>query len=93
MPELPGPLVAIPGKVQGRARAAIAAPGKLPGSFAAEVSTDPVGAATWQTLPAGSGKQRRLSGYASGTKLWVRFAAVRYGVQGPWCTPVLATIP
>ena len=92
VPELPGPLVAIPGKKQGHARAAIAAPGKLPGSFAAEISTDPFGAATWQALP-GSGKQRRLSGYASGTRLWVRFAAVRYGQQGPWCTPVLVTIP
>jgi hypothetical protein len=56
------------------------------------MSTDPIGAATWQTLP-GTGKQRRLSGYASGTRLWVRFAAVRYGVQGPWCNPVLVTIP
>jgi hypothetical protein len=73
-------------------RGEFAAPGKLPGSFAAEVSTDPIGAATWQTLP-GSGKQRRLSGYALGTRLWVRFAAVRYGQQGPWCTPVLVTIP
>jgi hypothetical protein len=92
VPDLPGPLVAIPGKVPGRARVGIDAPGRLAGSTAAEVSPDPVGANTWQPLP-GSGKQRKLKGYASGTRLWVRFAPVRFGQQGAWCTPVLVTIP
>jgi hypothetical protein len=39
------------------------------------------------------GKQRKLTGYATGTKLWVRFATVRWGMQSDWCTPVLVTIP
>ena len=60
------------------------------GSFAAQVSPDPIG--TWAVLP-GSGKSRKLAGYATGTKLWVQFAAVRHGVQSGWCTPVLVTIP
>jgi hypothetical protein len=90
-PEVPGPLVVKTGKVQGKSRVGLAQPGRL-GSFAAEASTDPIGPATWFVLP-GSGKQRKLSGYPSGTKLWVRFAAVRYGQQSDWCTAVLVTIP
>jgi hypothetical protein len=67
--------------------------GKGPlGNFVAQVSTDPIGPATWQPLP-GNGKQRTLSGYATGTKLWVQFAQVRWGLQGPWSVPVLVTIP
>jgi hypothetical protein len=91
-PDVPGPLVVKTGKVQGRSRVVIAQPGKLQGTFVAEASTDPIGPSTWFLLP-GSGKQRKLSGYASGTKLWVRFAAVRHGQQSDWCTPVLVTIP
>jgi len=40
----------------------------------------------------GAGKQRKLSGYASGTRLWVRFAAVKYGQQSAWSTPVMLTM-
>jgi hypothetical protein len=56
----------------------------------AEMSPNPIG--TWSQL-AGISKSRKLSGYSSGTQLWVRFAAVRFGQQGPWSTPVLVTIP
>jgi len=91
-PDVPVGLVVHNGKVHGKSRVAVAQPGRLPGHFAAEVSTDPPGANTWVVLP-GSGKQRKLSGYATGTRLWVRFAAVRYGMQSDWCTPVLVTIP
>ena len=62
------------------------------GRFVAEMSLDAGGPSTWSSLP-GTGKSRALSGYASGTKVWVRFAAVRYGMQSDWCTPVLVTIP
>ena len=51
---------------------------------------DPIG--TWASLP-GNGKERKLSGYPSGTKLWVHFAQIRWGLQGPWSVPVLITIP
>ena len=90
-PDVPTALVVHTGKVHGKARVCIAQPG-YQGQFAAEVSTDPPAANTWVALP-GSGKQRKLSGYATGTRLWVRFAAVRYGMQSDWCTPVLVTIP
>ncbi len=51
-----------------------------------------IGSGPWTALP-GTGKSRKLLGYASGTKLWVRFAAVRRGLQSAWSTPVLVTIP
>lgn len=62
------------------------------GKYVAEMTTDPAGAGPWTSLP-GTGIERKLSGYASGTKLWVRFAAVKYGLQSAWSTPVLVTIP
>ena len=91
-PAVPGPIVAKPGKTQGRARVMVGQPGRIAGHTMAELSPDPIGAATWVVLP-GSGKQRKLSGYASGTRLWVRFAAVKYGQQSDWTTPVLVIIP
>jgi len=47
---------------------------------------------TWSSLP-GTGKQRRLSGYATGAQIWVRFAAVRFGMQSGWSVPALVVIP
>jgi hypothetical protein len=90
-PDPPGALVVKLGKVHGKARVAVQGKGDL-GHFVAEVSTDPIGAATWSPLP-GNGKQRQLSGYATGTKLWVHFAAVVWGLQSAWSVPVLVTIP
>jgi len=90
-PDPPAALVVRIGKTHGKARVAVQGNGQL-GRFVAEVSADPVGPTTWSPLP-GTGKQRQLSGYASGTKLWVRFAQVRFGLQSDWCTPVLVTIP
>jgi hypothetical protein len=90
-PEPPAALVVKPSKAHGKARVTVDGKGYL-GKFAAEVSTDPFGAATWVSLP-GSGKQRKLSGYATGTKLWVHFAAIRFGQQSAWSVPVLVIIP
>jgi hypothetical protein len=90
-PDPPAALLVKIGQQHGKARVVVAGKGKL-GSFAAQVSTDPIGPATWSALP-GTGKERKLSGYPSGTKLWVQFAAVRFGMQSAWCTPVLVTIP
>jgi hypothetical protein len=39
----------------------------------------------------GNGKQRIITG-PSGTKVWVRFAQVRYGLQSDWSVPVLVTL-
>jgi len=89
VPDAPGALLVIPGKVHGKARVVVQGVGYL-GHFVAQVSNDPIGVFT--ALP-GNGKERRLSGYASGTKLWVQFAAVRWGLQSAWSVPVLVTIP
>jgi hypothetical protein len=91
-PDVPGPIVVKLGKTAGKARVAIGQPGRFPGGTLAEVSTDPIGPTTWTVMP-GSGKERKISGYASGTRLWVRFAAVKYGQQSAWSTPVMLTIP
>ena len=90
-PDAPAALLVKIGKVHGKARVVVAGKGDL-GSFVAQVSTDPIGPGTWSSLP-GTGKQRKLSGYPSGTKLWVQFAAIRYGMQSPWSVAVLVTIP
>ena len=90
-PEPPASLIVRTGKTPGKARVAVAAKG-YQGVFVAQVSPDPITATSWTSLP-GSGKQRKLSGYATGTKLWVQFASVRNGMQSAWCTPVLVTIP
>lgn len=91
VPDAPQALVIKPGKIHGKARVAVQGRGWL-GNFVAQVSTDPIGPNTWTSLP-GNGKQRTLSGYATGTKLWVQFAQVRWGLQSAWCVPVLVTIP
>ena len=87
--EPPAALLVKTGKQRGKATVTVASKG-YQGKFAAQVSPDPIG--TWTALP-GSGKSRKLSGYATGTKLWVQFASVRHGVQSAWSTPVLVTIP
>ncbi len=46
----------------------------------------------WDTLP-GSTKRHVITAYASGTKVWVRYAVVRRGVLSVWCTAVLVTVP
>jgi hypothetical protein len=88
-PDPPGALLVKLGNVHGKARVAVQGSGYL-GCFLAEMSADPIG--TWSPLP-GNGKERKLSGYPTGTKLWVRFAAVRWGLQSAWSVPVLVTIP
>jgi hypothetical protein len=83
-------IVQKPGKQHGKTRVAVA--GKIRGRFVAESSPDPIATpAAWASLP-GNGKERILTG-ATGTKLWVRFAQVRYGLQSDWSTPLLVTIP
>jgi hypothetical protein len=90
-PDPPAALLVRPGKARGKARVAVQGRGWL-GRFVAEVSIDPIGPATWTALP-GNGKERVLTGYPSGTRLWVRFAAVRWGLQSAWSEPVQVLIP
>jgi hypothetical protein len=91
VPDAPGALLVRLGKVHGKARVSVEGKGYL-GRFLAEVSTDPIGATTWTSLP-GNGKERLLAGYASGTKVWVHFAQVRWGLQSAWSAPVMVIIP
>ena len=88
-PDAPAQVLVYTGKVHGKARVVVDGKGYL-GNFIAEVSGDPIG--TWASLP-GTGKERKLSGYPSGTKLWVHFAQIRWELQGPWSVPVLVIIP
>jgi hypothetical protein len=60
--------------------------------YAAEISPDPVGPASWTGLP-GSGKARTVTGYKSGMVVWVRFATLSKQQQSDWCTPVSVTVP
>jgi hypothetical protein len=91
-PDVPGPIVVKIGKTSGKARVGIGSPGRLLGSTTAQMSPDPIGPTTWTLMP-GAGKERKISGQPSGTRLWVRFAAVKYGQQSGWSTPVLVIIP
>jgi hypothetical protein len=89
-PDAPASVVVTIGKAHGKARATVQTTSV--GRFVAQVAVDPLAPTTsWADLP-GNGKQRTLTG-ATGTKQWVRFAQVRYGLQSDWSTPVLVTIP
>ena len=90
-PEPPASLLVRLSKQHGKASVTVAGKG-YQGSFVAEASTDPIGTGTWSSLP-GTGKQRKLAGYPSGTKLWVHFASIRFGAQSAWSAPVLVVIP
>ena len=88
-PDAPTALLVVYSKIHGKARVTVQTSGAS-GHFVAESSPDPI--ATWTSLP-GNGKQRKLSGYASGAKLWVHFAQVRYGLQSDWSAPTLVCFP
>lgn len=77
--------------VKGQFRANAAA---VPGirTFAMQISPDPVTATSW-VLADGTAKRRTFSGYASGTRLWVRFASTRGHAQSAWSVPVSIDIP
>jgi hypothetical protein len=60
--------------------------------YVAEISPDPMSASSFTVLP-GNGKARVVTGYPTGTRLWVRFAAVLGREQSDWCTPVPIIVP
>jgi hypothetical protein len=41
----------------------------------------------------GTAKKRYFKGYASGTRLWLRFASTRGRAQSDWSVPVSILIP
>ncbi len=91
VPDAPATPIVRVSRQHGKARVSVPGKGYV-GRFLAEVSMDPITATSWVALP-GNGKSRVLSGYPSGTKVWVHFAMVRWGLQSPWSTAVLVTIP
>jgi hypothetical protein len=91
-PPVPATVIAVPEKAHGRARATVVLPRGARATFVAESSPDPLGpSSVWTPLP-GNGKQRTVTG-PSGSRVWIRFAQVRFGLQSDWSTPVLVTLP
>jgi hypothetical protein len=92
VPEAPAIVLVRPEKAHDRARVSVQDNGSARRSYLAEATPDPMSATSvWSILP-GNGKQRIVTG-ATGSKLWVRFAQVRDGLQSDWSTPVLVTLP
>ena len=58
--------------------------------FTAQLSTN--GGQSWTDMP-GKGKQRKPTGYASGTALQIRFAALYGQESSSWSTPFSFTVP
>lgn len=58
----------------------------------AQVCLEPITQNTWIDLD-GDGRSHWLTGFKSGTVLWVRFRAVRGHQKSDWCQPVPVTIP
>ena len=69
--------VKIPKKGHGKLVIGVHETGPIRYQYVAEQSSDGV---NWSPLGLGRGKTRTLTG-ASGTKIWVHFAAVRRGLQ------------
>jgi hypothetical protein len=81
-----------PTRGHGKTTVSVHETGTVRQRYVAESSPDPFGPTTWAPLGVGLGKTRVVTG-VSGTKVWVRFAAVRGQLQSDWCTAVLITIP
>ena len=62
---------------------------RIPGilNYLAEISTDPFDPETWKPLQ-GTNAMRRLTGYVSGARYWIRFATARGDQQSAWSDPV-----
>jgi hypothetical protein len=95
---LPAPLLAPSGatitfskKVKGQFRSVIQG---VPGiqTFKTQISLDAVNPSTWSDVE-GHGKTHTFRGYASGTHLWLRFAATRGQRTSDWSLPVLVIVP
>jgi hypothetical protein len=93
LPEVPEAIdTTFPKKGHGKATVSVHETGKTRRQYVAQWSADPITATSWAQLGVGQGKTRVLTG-ATGTKIWVRFATVRSGMQSDWSAPILVTIP
>lgn len=91
-----GPLLAPEGIVvrsnRRERRVLVIAKGAYGKAFGAQITTDPAATNGWQELP-GTGRVRRIVGYAPGTILNVRFRAIRRHEISDWCAPAAFTMP
>jgi hypothetical protein len=78
-----------PKKGHGKTKVVVHETGTYKGKYVAEQSLDGI---NYTQLGVSYGKSRTVIG-PSGTKVWVRFAQVRSGLQSAWSTPILVTIP
>jgi hypothetical protein len=80
------------GRIHGRFRVSAHETGTTRRHYAVEICLDPIGPNAWMSLP-GDGKARTVTGYPSGTRVWIRYAMTRGQAQSDWSTPVLVTVP
>jgi hypothetical protein len=78
-----------PKKGHGKTVVSVHETGPTRGKYVAESSLDGI---NYSPLGVHQGKTRAVTG-PSGTKVWVRFARVRGGLQSGWSVPILVTIP
>jgi hypothetical protein len=84
--------ITFPKKLRGEFTASAHQTGLSRGNYAAQLSTDASMPTTWVDLK-GMGKSRKVTGYKSGTQVWLRFARLSGQDQSDWGTPVLVTVP
>lgn len=80
-----------PKKRRGRAKVTVQGEGRNR-RYGAQICLDPLTQSAWTDLD-GDGRSHWLTGYPSGTVVWVRFRAVRGHAKSDWCSPVCITIP
>lgn len=61
-------------------------------TYRMQLSLDAGPPVTWTDVE-GHGKSHTFKGYASGTHLWLRFAATRGKAQSAWSDPILVVVP
>jgi hypothetical protein len=68
---------------------------RVPGarSYVIEISPDPITATSWKHTGASPKSSYTLSGLTSGTRYWIRVAAVGTNGQGPWSGPATKIAP
>ena len=62
-------------------------------TWVVQVCADPLTEANFSQVAITSHSTVDISGLTSGTKYWVRVAAVKGGIQGDWCQPLMCMAP
>lgn len=61
-------------------------------TYKTQICLDPTNPTNWVDVE-GHGQTHTFKGYASGTHLWLRFAATRGQKTSDWSTPILVIVP